>query len=302
MTKLNQLKPIINRLITGEKPGVSFEFFPPKSKEMEQTLWSSIDRLSNFSSNFVSVTYGAGGSTRERTHKTIKKIIENTNLTPAAHLTCVGASKLSINEVANSYWDLGVRKIVALRGDPPEQTKKYSPHPEGYINAADLVDGLKKIANFDIFVACYPEIHTESKNFEDDLDNLKKKIDSGATSAITQLFFDDEIFLRWLEKVRSAGINIPIIPGIMPITNFLSTVKFCKICGASIPSWLKSLFYSLDDDQETRKLVGAVVAAEQCRRLQAEGITDLHFYTLNRADLTYAICHILGLTQKSIIK
>ena len=196
MTKFNGIKPITNRLITGERPGVSFEFFPPKTKEMERTLWSSIDRLSDFKSNFVSVTYGAGGSTRERTHKTIKKIIDNTSLTPAAHLTCVGASKLSVNEVASSYWDLGVRKIVALRGDPPEQDKKYTPHPEGYINAADLVKGLRDVADFDIFVACYPEIHTDSKNFEDDLDNLKKKIDAGASCAITQLFFDDEIFLR----------------------------------------------------------------------------------------------------------
>tara|TARA_B100002051_G_C16700873_1_gene620915 strand:+ start:323 stop:1228 length:906 start_codon:yes stop_codon:yes gene_type:complete len=299
MSKLNIIKPIINRDITGQKPGVSFEFFPPKTTEMEEILWSSINRLSYFKSNFVSVTYGAGGSTRERTHKTIEKIIQNTDLIPAAHLTCVGADKSSINEVAKSYWDLGVRKIVALRGDPPEKNQKYAPHPQGYLNAADLVNGLKKVANFEILVACYPEIHTDSKNFDDDLDNLKRKIDSGASCAITQLFFDDEVYLRWIEKVRTAGINIPIIPGIMPITNFISTLKFCKMCGASIPDWLKSLFQGLDNDQETRKLIGAVVAAEQCRRLQAEGISDFHFYTLNRADLTYAICHILGLTQDS---
>ena len=295
----NKIEPIINKVYSGEPPGVSFEFFPPKTKAMEDNLWSSIGRLINFDSNFVSVTYGAGGSTRERTHKTIEKIINKTELTPAAHLTCVSASKEDVNEVANSYWDLGVRKIVALRGDPPEKMKDYVPHPKGYYNAADLVAGLKKFHNFELIVACYPEVHTESKNLNEDLDNLKRKIDSGATCAITQLFFDDDLFLKWLNKVRSVGIKIPIIPGIMPITNFSNTIKFCKMCGTSIPLWLKELFDGLDEDPETRKLVGAVIAAEQCRSLQAEGITDFHFYTLNRADLTYAICHILGLSKLS---
>ncbi|MDC0073241.1 methylenetetrahydrofolate reductase [NAD(P)H] [Alphaproteobacteria bacterium] len=285
---------IITKLQKNSKPNVSFEFFPPKSKKMEIQLWDSINRLMPLDSKFVSVTYGAGGSTRERTHNTVVKILNETKLIPAAHLTCVDSSKSDVNKVASSYWDSGVRKIVALRGDSPIKGKNFEPHPSGYNNAADLVNGLKRIADFDIIVASYPEIHVESKDLKSDLDNLKKKIDAGASQTITQLFFDVDVYLKWLEKVRSAGISIPVIPGIMPITNFNNAEKFCKMCGASIPVWLKNIFQGLDNDSETRKLIGATIASEQCRILQSEGINDFHFYTLNRADLTYAICHILG--------
>ncbi len=285
---------IITKLQKNSNPNVSFEFFPPKSQQMEIQLWNSINRLMPLESKFVSVTYGAGGSTRERTHNTVVKILKETKLIPAAHLTCVDSSKSEVNKVATSYWNSGVRKIVALRGDSPIKGKNFEPHPLGYNNAADLVGGLKKIADFDIIVASYPEIHVESKDLKSDLDNLKKKIDAGASQTITQLFFDVDVYLKWLDKVRSAGISIPVIPGIMPITNFNNAEKFCKMCGASIPIWLKKIFQGLDDDSETRKLIGATIAAEQCRILQSEGINDFHFYTLNRADLTYAICHILG--------
>lgn len=286
---------IINTSLHGPVPNVSFEFFPPKNEEMEKILWSSIRRLAPIKSSFVSVTYGAGGSTRARTHRTVVKILKETNLVPAAHLTCVGADRKQVDDVAASYWEAGIRKIVALRGDSPEKNQKFKPHPQGYVNAAALVSGLKQIANFDITVASYPEIHVDSPNLDSDLDNLKKKIDAGASRTITQLFFDVEIFLRWLDKVRSAGISAPVIPGIMPITNFVNASNFCKLCGATIPNWMEDLFLDLGNDPETRKLIGATVAAEQCRRLQAEGIDEFHFYTLNRADLTYAICHILGL-------
>tara|TARA_B100000686_G_C16679261_1_gene910981 strand:- start:330 stop:1220 length:891 start_codon:yes stop_codon:yes gene_type:complete len=296
---MKKSQAIINTSLHGPVPNVSFEFFPPKNEKMEKILWSSIQRLKSFKSSFVSVTYGAGGSTRERTHKTVVKILRETNLIPAAHLTCVDADRKQVEDVATSYWEAGVRKIVALRGDSSNKNQKFKPHPKGYINAADLVRGLKKIADFDITVASYPEIHVDSPDLDSDLDNLKKKIDAGAARTITQLFFDVDIFLKWLEKVRSAGITVPVIPGIMPITNFSNAENFCKLCGTTIPRWMKDLFIHLDDDPETRKLVGATVAAEQCRRLQAEGISEFHFYTLNRADLTYAICHILGLRPKN---
>jgi methylenetetrahydrofolate reductase (NADPH) len=274
---------------------VSFEFFPPKTLEMEDRLWAAIKRLEPLGPRFVSVTYGAGGSTRERTHNTVRRILAETSLTPAAHLTCIGATRAEVDDVARAYWANGVRHIVALRGDAPDGPASYHPHPDGYAYAVDLVRGLKRIADFEISVAAYPETHPTAVSPAADLDNLKLKIDAGADRAITQYFFDEGVFLRFLERVRRAGITVPIVPGILPVTNFKQVTAFSKACGASIPRWLADLFEGLDDDQETRRLVAATVAAEQCRVLQANGIDEFHFYTLNRADLTYAISHILGL-------
>ena len=273
---------------------VSFEFFPPKTQKLEQNLWAAIERLAPVKPKFVSVTYGAGGTTRERTHATVSRIKRETDMEPAAHLTCVGASKDEVDEIAKNYWNEGVRHIVALRGDPAEGQTVYQPFPGGYAYASDLVSGLKKIADFEISVAAYPETHPEAKSENDDIDNLKRKVDAGATRAITQFFFDNDAFLRFLDKTAKAGINIPIIPGILPVTNFARVQEFATATGASIPKWMAELFDGLDDDPETRKLVAATVAAEQCRALYANGVHDFHFYTLNRADLTYAICHILG--------
>ncbi len=273
---------------------VSFEFFPPKTEKMEQNLWAAIERLSPLSPAFISVTYGAGGSTRERTHAIVSRIRRETDIEPAAHLTCVGSSREEIDAIARSYWADGIRHIVALRGDPPEGDSAYVPHPGGYAFASDLVTGLKKVADFEISVAAYPEVHPEAKSAEADLDNLKRKVDAGATRAITQFFFDNDAYLRFLDKARKAGINIPIVAGILPVTNFNRVVEFAAANGASVPKWMGELFEGLDEDPETRKLVAATVAAEQCRALYANGVKDFHFYTLNRADLTYAICHILG--------
>jgi methylenetetrahydrofolate reductase (NADPH) len=282
----------LRRLSDGQI-SVSFEFFPPKTPAMEETLWTSIRRLAPLGPRFVSVTYGAGGSTRERTHNTVVRILRETALTPAAHLTCVGATRDEVDDVARHYWDAGVRHIVALRGDAPDQGG-YTPHPGGYPYASDLVAGLKKIGDFEISVAAYPETHPEAKNADADVDNLKRKIDAGATRAITQYFFDPAVYFRFLEKVRKAGITVPVVPGILPVVNFGQTVKFSKACGASVPPWLARLFDGLDEDAETRKLVAATVVAEQVRALHAGGVRDFHFYTLNRADLVFAICHILG--------
>ena len=277
---------------------VSFEFFPPKTGKMTEILWSSIQRLEPLQPSFVSVTYGAGGSTRERTHATVSRILEETSLTPAAHLTCVNATTEEINDVAQNYWNIGVRHIVALRGDPPEGHTIYKPHPKGYSYAVDLVLGLKQIADFEISVAAYPEKHPEAKSKKSDLDNLKRKLDSGATRAITQYFFGVKIFLDFINRVRSAGINAPIIPGILPVQNFSQLMKFSATCGASVPNWMEGLFEGLDDDPVTRRLVAAIVAAEQCRQLYTQGIKEFHFYTLNRADLAYAIAHMLGVRPK----
>lgn len=274
---------------------VSFEFFPPKTPEMEGRLWAAIKRLEPLGPLFVSVTYGAGGSTRERTHNTVRRILSETSLTPAAHLTCVGATREEVDEVARAYWANGVRHIVALRGDVPDGSGAYCPHPGGYPYAIDLVRGLKRIANFEISVAAYPETHPAAESPAADLDNLKRKVDAGADRAITQYFFDEGVYLRFLERARRAGITMPIVPGILPVTNFKQVTAFSKACGATIPHWLAALFEGLDEDHETRRLVAATVAAEQCRVLQANGIDEFHFYTLNRADLTYAISHILGL-------
>ncbi len=275
---------------------VSFEFFPPKTDAMEQTLWTSIRRLEPLRPKYVSVTYGAGGSTRERTHATVARILRETTLKPAAHLTCVAATKAEMDEIIRDYWDLGVRHIVALRGDPPEGVgKRYEPTPGGYINAADLVKGIKAIAPFEISVACYPEKHPESPNVEADIDMLKAKIDAGATTGITQFFFDNEVYFRYLDRVRARGITIPIVPGLIPIHNFKQVSGFAAKTGASVPGWLGHRFEGLDQDQETQHLVAAAVAAEQVLGLVDQGVNEFHFYTLNRADLVYAICHLLGL-------
>jgi methylenetetrahydrofolate reductase (NADPH) len=275
---------------------VSFEFFPPKSEEMEQTLWASIARLAPLKPNFVSVTYGAGGSTRERTHATIVRILEETNLRPAAHLTCVAATREEIDKVARGYWDAGVRHIVALRGDPPEGAgKRYMPHPGGYAYTTDLIAGLKKIGNFEISVSAYPEKHPDSPSIEAELDVLAKKVDAGATRAMTQFFFDNAVYFRFLDKVRARGISVPIVPGILPVQNFKQARNFAERCGTSVPSWTVRRFDGLDEDPATRKLIAAAVAAEQVLDLVDKGVRDFHFYTLNRADLVYAICHLLGL-------
>ena len=275
---------------------VSFEFFPPKTEAMEETLWRSIRRLEPLRPKYVSVTYGAGGSTRERTHATLTRILRETTMQPAAHLTCVSATREEIDEIIRDYWDLGVRNIVALRGDPPGGVgDRYEPTPGGYVNAADLTAGIKKIAPFLVSVACYPEKHPESPSFEADLDMLKAKVDAGADAAITQFFFDNEVFFRFKDRVRAAGIKIPIIPGIIPIHNFKQVAGFAAKSGASVPDWLGHRFEGLDNEQETRHLVAAAVAAEQVLGLVDQGMTSFHFYTLNRADLVYAICHLLGL-------
>lgn len=275
---------------------VSFEFFPPKTEKMEETLWSSISRLAPLHPEFVSVTYGAGGSTRERTHATVTRLLRETELKPAAHLTCVDATKEEVDAVARAYWDAGVRHIVALRGDPAQGAgAKYEPHPGGYANAADLVAGLKKIANFEISVAGYPEKHPESVSVEADIENLKAKVDAGADRIITQFGFDNAYFLRYLERARAAGIWVPISPGVVPIHNFKQVSGFAKRAGASVPSWLARRFEGLEEDSATTHLVAAAVATEQVMDLVDEGVKKFHFYTLNRADLVYAICHLLGL-------
>jgi methylenetetrahydrofolate reductase (NADPH) len=277
---------------------VSFEFFPPKTAQMEQTLWACVERLATLRPAYVSVTYGAGGSTRERTHTTLVRIREETSLVPAAHLTCVAASRDEIDEIARRYWEAGIRHIVALRGDPPEGSSVYAAHPGGYAYASDLVAGLKRIADFEISVAAYPEVHPEAPGPDSDLDNLKRKIDAGASQAITQFFFDVDVYFRFRERARAAGITVPIIPGILPVTNFAQVVRFANMCGAAVPGWMADLFDGLDDEPDTRKLVAASVAAEQCRALHAGGVKQFHFYTLNRAELTYAICHVLGVRPR----
>ncbi len=289
----------MSNLQASRRIEASFEFFPPNSEKMEAQLWAAVERLAPFGPRFVSVTYGAGGSTRARTHATVERIRRETDLEPAAHLTCVGASRAEVDEVARRYHAAGIHHIVALRGDPPKGETHYQPHPVGYPHAVDLVAGLSRIADFEISVAAYPEIHPEALNAASDLDNLKRKIDAGASRAITQFFFDSDDYLRFIDKARAEGITVPIVPGILPVTNFRTVARFAAACGANVPAWLASQFEGLDDDPETRKLVAASVAAEQCRGLQAAGIDEFHFYTLNRADLTYAICHILGLRPKT---
>jgi methylenetetrahydrofolate reductase (NADPH) len=281
---------------------VSFEFFPPKDDKTEAALWRTVKRLEPLAPKFVSVTYGAGGSTRDRTHAIVKRIVEETSLKPAAHLTCVAATQEEVNEVAQGYLDAGVNHIVALRGDPPDGAAEYRPHPGGYDHAVDLVKGLKDIGDFEVSVAAYPEVHPDAPDAAFDMDNLKRKIDAGATRAITQFFFETETFLRFVDRVRAAGITMPVVPGILPVTNFAQAVRIAGICGTKVPTAMHEMFDGLDDEPDTRKLLAAMIAADQCNELVANGIKDIHFYTLNRPELSYAICLNLGLrpvTDKS---
>lgn len=282
--------------VTPESLNISYEFFPPKTEKMEATLWEAINRLAPLNPSFVSVTYGAGGSTRERTHSTVSRIVNETQLKPAAHLTCVSATKEQVNEVIRSYKEAGVNHIVALRGDPAEGVgQTYKPTPGGYEGSVELIKGIKAISDdFEITVSAYPEKHPESSSLDADIDLLKQKIDAGATRAITQFFFDNDHYYRYLEKTQAAGIEIPIIPGIIPILNFKTMTKFAASSGATIPNWIAKRFEGLDDDPKTARLVSAAIAVEQVLDLIDHSITDLHFYTLNRADLVYAICHMLG--------
>jgi methylenetetrahydrofolate reductase (NADPH) len=283
----------MNRTINST-PSVSFEFFPPHSEQAVATLWKSIDRLKGLEPRFVSVTYGADGSTRTRTHNAVARLLRETSLTTAPHLTCVGASRGEIDDIAREYWDMGIRHLVALRGDAPKGAERYEPHADGYAYASDLVAGLKKIADFEVSVAAYPEVHPEAPSAEFDLDNLKRKLDAGATRAITQFFFDVDVFLRFRDRCAAAGIDSPVVPGILPITRFPQLEKFARACGASVPDWLREWFAGLDDDAETRQMIAASVAIDQVRRLEGEGISEFHFYTLNRSELAFAICHALG--------
>jgi methylenetetrahydrofolate reductase (NADPH) len=287
-----------SRLLGSGEIDVSFEFFPPKTEKMEEALWTAVRRLEPLRPKFVSVTYGAGGSTRERTHATVARILKETSLVPAAHLTCVGATRAEVDTVVRAYAAVGVRHIVALRGDPPGGAGTgFEPHPGGYANGAGLVAGIKEIANFEISVAGYPEMHPESPSLRADLDNLKAKVDAGANRVITQFFFDNGHYLRFVERARAHGIWCPIVPGIVPIHNYKQVSGFAAKTGTSIPSWLARRFDGLDDDAGTTHLVAAAVAAEQVMDLVDHGIKQFHFYTLNRADLVYAICHLLGLRR-----
>jgi len=280
----------------GGRIRVSFEFFPPKNEEMEKALWAAIARLAPLAPAFVSVTYGAGGSTRERTHTTVKRILAETDLVPAAHLTCVAATRADVDAVVRNYVAAGVRHIVALRGDPTGGPgERYTPHPHGYGNAGDLVAGIKRIADVEVSVSAYPEKHPDSPTVEADIDMLRAKVDAGAARAITQFFFDNDLYFRYVDRVRAGGIDIPIVPGILPVQNFSQTKAFAERCGTSVPAWLAERFAGLNEDAATRKLIAAAVAAEQVLDLVDRGVTDFHFYTMNRADLVYAICHLLGL-------
>jgi methylenetetrahydrofolate reductase (NADPH) len=281
---------------------VSFEFSPPKTPEAEDNLWQAIRRLEPLNPEFVSVTYGAGGSTRERTHRTVLRMLRETTLKPAAHLTCVEASRAEVDEVIADYWDAGVRHIVALRGDPPGRIGGfYAPRSDGYSNATELSRAIRSAAPFEVSVGLYPQVHPESLSVDHDIDVLKAKIDSGATRAITQFFFDIDGFLRFMEKVRAAGVSIPICAGVMPVTNFKGLKSMAAPCGINLPAWLGNLFEGLDRDPETRRLIACSVAAEMCARLEEEGFPDFHFYTLNRADLVYAICRVLGVREETQI-
>ena len=282
----------------GPRPRVSFEFSPPKGPKSEESLWEAIRRLEPLNPEFVSVTYGAGGSTRERTHRTVVRILKETSLKPAAHLTCVEASRDEVDEVIRDYWNAGIRHIVALRGDPPGSLGgKYTPRPNGYQNATELTAGIRTIGDFEVSVGVYPQIHPESPSVEHDIEVLKAKVDAGATRAITNFFFDIDGFLRFVDRIRRAGIEIPVLPGIMPVSSFEGLSNMAGRIGVAIPAWLANHFEGLDADPETRKLVAASVASEMCARLAEEGFNDFHFYTLNRADLVYAICRVLGVRE-----
>ncbi|WP_340316895.1 methylenetetrahydrofolate reductase [NAD(P)H] [Rhizorhabdus argentea] len=298
LTQLEEARRALDAPLFADLAGdaaVSFEFFPPKTEKMEETLWNAIQTLAPLKPRFVSVTYGAGGSTRERTHQTVARIASETDIPAAAHLTCVEASKAEIEEIAREYWTAGVRHIVALRGDPPTEGAKFTPHPQGYRNAAELVAGLKAIHPFEISVAAYPECHPEAESAESDIANLKAKFDAGASRAISQFFFSPEAYFHFCDRARAAGIHGEIVPGILPVSNVAQTRKFAGLCGAAIPAWMDRLFEGLDDHPASRQLVAATIAAEMCRRLYAGGVRQFHFYTLNRAELSFAICHLLGL-------
>lgn len=280
----------------GNRIRVSFEFFPPKNDLMEARLWETTDRLQALSPDFVSVTYGAGGSTRERTARTVGRILRETSLVPATHMTCVDASRDEVDEVIGEFLSMGVTRFVALRGDPAEGVgARYRPHPSGYANAAELVGALRAKGATDISVSAYPEKHPESPDFATDVDMLKRKVDNGATRAITQFFFDNDSYERYVERIRRAGIYVPIVPGILPVHNFRQVASFSSRCGAHVPAWLAERFEGLDDDPQTHALVAAAVAAEQVLDLVERGVTDFHFYTMNRADLVVAICHMIGI-------
>jgi methylenetetrahydrofolate reductase (NADPH) len=282
-------------------PRISFEFSPPKTPEAEESLWQAIRRLEPLSPEFVSVTYGAGGSTRERTHRTVLRMLRETTLQPAAHLTCVEASRDEVDAVIRDYWDAGIRHIVALRGDPPGQIGgAYVPRPDGYLNATELTGAIRDAGAFDVSIGVYPQVHPESPSVAHDIDVLKAKVDAGATRAITNFFFDIDGFLRFVEQVRRAGVTIPILPGIMPVSNFKGLRKMSTACGITLPGWLANLFDGLDRDPDTRRLIACSVAAEMCGTLEAEGFGDFHFYTLNRADLVYAICRVLGVREAPV--
>jgi methylenetetrahydrofolate reductase (NADPH) len=292
-------RPVSKRVRDADAPvQVSFEFFPPKTAEMEATLWRSVQRLAPLRPRFVSVTYGADGSTRDRTHNIVLRILRETGLTAAPHLTCVGATRAEVLDIARTYYEEGIRHIVALRGDPPLGAERYTPHLGGFPWAVDLVKGLREIADFDISVAAYPEVHPEAPNPAFDLDNLRRKLDAGASRAITQFFFDTDNFLRFRDRCAGAGVTAPIVPGLLPISRFSQMLNFAARCGAQVPAWLHERFAGLDEDPETRQLIAASVAIEQVARLRHHGCTEFHFYTLNRAELTYAICHALGLRPR----
>ena len=298
ISKTPHLAPIARSLAEGGRDvRISFEFFPPKTEEMEATLWASIKRLAPLKPSFVSVTYGAGGSTRERTHRTVKRILDETALKPAAHLTCVEASRDEVDEVIQGYWDAGVRHIVALRGDPPSGFGDFTPRYDGYHNATVLSAAIKRVGDFEVSVGVYPEKHPQSPSLAFDLDVLRQKVDAGATRGISQFFFEADTFLRYRDAVADAGIKIDLTPGIMPVTNFKGLRRMAAACEAAVPNWLEELFAGLDDDADTRKLLASAVAVELCLELEREGVKDFHFYTLNRADLVYAICRILGVKE-----
>lgn len=295
--QLQEAKTALDAPLFSDLPGdieISFEFFPPKTDKMAQTLWESVATLSPLGPRFVSVTYGAGGSTRERTHEQVVRIQNEADIPAAAHLTCVNATKEEVDEVARHYWEEGIRHIVALRGDPPDGASHYTPHPGGYENAADLIAGLKKVADFEISVGAYPEVHPDSPDAQADIENLKAKFGAGADRAITQFFFDPECFFRFRDDAAKAGIEAEIVPGIMPVMSFAAVQRMSGMCGTAIPSWMEGLFDGLDERPAARQLVSATIAAELCRKLYAGGVRQFHFYTLNRAELSYAICHMLG--------
>ncbi|MDC1311874.1 methylenetetrahydrofolate reductase [NAD(P)H] [Burkholderiales bacterium] len=279
----------------NKEPRVSFEFFPPNSDDAELSLWKTVKRLAPLDPKFVSVTYGADGSTRERTHRVIKRILTDTTLNAVPHLTCVGASRQDVDSLADKYWHLGVRKLVALRGDPEGGAEAdYVPHKDGYAFGSDLVEGLLEKHPFDLVVGAYPETHPQALSEEADLDSLRRKVDAGAKCAITQFFFDDTIFLKFRDRVESAGIKVELIPGILPVTNYKTLIRFAGSCGVSLPSSLADLFYGLDDDVTTRQHIAAHVAVSQVEALGREGVRDFHFYTLNRAELSFTVCHAIG--------